>query len=292
MADDFQREEIVLKLGTRKGDEANAASVAATMHGIDTLLNEIHDACDKNHEFLLKARPFKKGSFDIPLELLIIGAAALNWPIIDDILAILGEYLKLKKLLRGQDPQVEDNSVVIRNSKIQIENMTLNLLRQPTRGTRAISDAFSRLEDDGDISGVSIIQPTKTKPLLRVRRVEFPYFREDVASQPVPIVRAETKREVLVVVSPILDPAPEVQKRKWMFLRNGTYIRVRIADPAFLETVESGQPFRNGDRVEADIVISQEYNKSLAEYRDVDYTVTKIWHYMARPRQRQGHLFD
>jgi hypothetical protein len=290
MADNTQREEMILKLGTKGDDAANVVSVAATMNGIDALLREIHNACDKNHDFLLKARPFKKGSFDIPLELVVVGVATLNWPVIRDMVSIFAEYLKLKKLLRGQEPRFEGQSIIIRDSTIQVENMTLNLLREHSTGTRAMSDAFHTLENDPDVSGLAILQPAKTRPLLRVKRTEFPYYREATPSQSISIRKTNTSREILVVASPVLESTPKAQRWKWRFAWKGIYIRARIVDPTFLDTVKTGEPFSNGDRLEADLTITQEYDKLRDDYLNVDYTVTRIWRHIPRPRQ--GRLFN
>lgn len=100
--DQSQRESLTIRLGTQ-GAEADAAAVASTMQAVAAIVEETQIQLKSNQQVLLKARPFAKGSFEIPLDLILVGTASLfeTHPLLSCILDILKEYLKVRQLLKG-----------------------------------------------------------------------------------------------------------------------------------------------------------------------------------------------
>ena len=84
MSNDPKRhqEEITISLESKES-EVDAEAVASMIRAITAIVAETQRELNANEQILVKARPFSKGSFEIPLDLVLVSAASLfDTPII------------------------------------------------------------------------------------------------------------------------------------------------------------------------------------------------------------------
>lgn len=268
-----------------KDDSVNAKTVSSTLDALDSLTNEIFTQYDKNSEFLLKARPFQKGSFEIPLDLIVIvGTTAISFmPVLEDVLRIIKEYFKIKNLIKGERPRFENNNIIVDNKKIKVDNITVNLLQPDNRSNKLISEAFARIASDKSIKKVRIRNEKTSKPIAEVTHDQFRYynilFPTDIPTKEVTLI------EKMIILSPVFD-----DKSKWKFIRNGKPIQAIILDTDFIDRVNKGEPFRRGDKLEVMIQITQEYDKDADRYIDKSFSIVKVIKHIKR--LEEPTLFD
>ncbi|MBN2581717.1 MAG: hypothetical protein JXL80_01520, partial [Planctomycetes bacterium] len=82
----------------------NAEAVAASIQAVTSLVNRIHDEFEKDKQFLVRARPLKGGSLEIPLDLLLFvgGMLLTEAPLFDKIRDVLKQFVDLKIRLGGK----------------------------------------------------------------------------------------------------------------------------------------------------------------------------------------------
>ena len=125
------KESLTIRLGTT-ATEVDATAVASTMQAIAAIIEESQVQLNANEQVLLKARPFAKGSFEIPLDLIYVGVLSLyeNHPLLMQILAVLKEYLSIRQLLKGKSlpPPEKDGTFVVNGSQITIQNSVIQII--------------------------------------------------------------------------------------------------------------------------------------------------------------------
>jgi len=260
-----------------KDDSVNVKTVSSTLNALDSITNEIFTEYDKNSEFLLKARPFQKGSFEIPLDLIAIyGATAIPFmPVLKDVLRIMKEYFKIKNLLKGETPKIENNNIIIDNKRIKVDNITVNLIQPDNHSNKLISEAFTQIEGDKSIKNVYIRKEKTLESIAEVSRDQFRYY-SILPSKDIP-TREITHSEKLTIFSPVFD-----DKSKWRFIRDGNKISANILDTDFIDKVNKGEPFRSGDKLEVKIQITQEYDKDADCYIDKSFSIIEIIKHIKR----------
>ena len=170
-----QKESLTIHLGTQNA-EADAAAVASTMQAVAAIVEEARMQLEQNQHVLIKARPFAKGSFEIPLDLILVGTASLYeiHPLLSNIMKVLRDYLEVRKLLKGQPlPQPEkDGTFILNGSNITIQNSVINIVSNG-RVTDAVARAADDLLKDESIKDVKFYQGNESTPLAVVQSSEF-----------------------------------------------------------------------------------------------------------------------
>lgn len=283
-----QKESITVKLSS-DNEQVNAAAVGATMTAIVTLIREAHDGMAANEELLVKARPFKKGSFEIPIDLILLSAGALlaSSPLLQQIIEIIQRYFEITIRLRGQPPRSPDPSLlVIEGEEINVGSITMNLLSPTSTTSVEMSAAVSEIQQDAAINQLEIRRGSEKRPFVRVRRREFEYFKREEGLAPF-----EAERDVLSREQLTIRTVPFEGAAKWKFNRRGTIISAKMSDVDFLERVHSGsEAFRSGDRLDVELVVHQKFHSPTQDYMNVSYEIPHVWGH--QPRMEQAELFE
>ena len=282
-----QEEKIVVKFDTQnKKKEMNALAVASSMEAVVTMIEEAHQGFKDNHKLLIKARPFSPGSFEIPLDLIVVVAAAgiglCEKDIISDILNIIKEYFNIKNLLKGGTPKVENGGVVIKGDVIKANNITINLLKPSSPANRLVSKAIKNAGFDDSIKDMQIIKKSNDEKIVHVKKSEFGYYEIMPNIIDIPEDKAKKEEAILTIYGPILDANSQIT---WRFIRNGQRILANIIDENFLSKVKAGEQFASGDTLKVDILMRQKYDQMLDAYIDSKMTVTKVHSHTKKPEQ-------
>lgn len=272
-----QAEELIIGFDVKSPTDPSveASAVGKTVIATDAILKELHDEFAQNTEILVKTQPFKRGSFDIPIEIIVLSAVALySFPILENILKCLTEYFRLKRELKGLAPRIKDGKLIIENNKIEVDKIVVNLLDPTNRSNKLVASAFEDIEKDENITGFKVTR--KKGVLAKVKREDFKYYGPPARQKT--FKEAETT-EVLDVLGPIFE-----EKGKWTFRREGKVIHANVSDEGFLKqtVIQNGEPFRSGDKLRVQLIVEQEYDEALSVYVDMRYTVVKILKHIKR----------
>ena len=223
------KEQVVVRLDSRE-PEANAAAVASSMSAVLSLVSEAHAALGDNQKLLVKARPFAEGSFEIPLELILIGVGAMlvNHPLLENILEAIRRYFEIKKQLKGDALVRKDAQTIILNgSEVNVGSVTINLLDPRSKANQDVARAL-QIDNDESISGIELIRGVEQTPFVTVRKSEFRYYKLPDSLDDPTKRRQSRSRETLGIASIVFEG-----DAKWRFNRRGNIIVVNIADRDF-----------------------------------------------------------
>ncbi len=223
---------------------------------------------EKNRELVVKARPFTKGSFEINIEVLIVGTAIatqLSPVTIFKIIQTLKEFFNVKNLLKGEVPIIEKN--IIKNcNNYEISNNTIILLDRESESNRIISEAMFEIQKDEAIKALNIIDNSNRESIVKVKREEFSYYKiyekESIEIEEQDIVTYDDQR--LRIVSPVFDIT---DRRDWLFnwINNNDFrYSAKIEDEYFWEKVDSGESFSKGDIFVVKMTVINYSNKQIS----------------------------
>lgn len=301
MSNDPKRhqEEITISLESKES-EVDAEAVASMIRAITAIVAETQRELNANEQILVKARPFSKGSFEIPLDLVLVSAASLfDTPIIlQNMLETIKSYISIRTELRGEQlPEPDKNGSVVLNG----QNITISQSVIQVFNSASVSEAFHRaatdVAADPSISDINIIRSKSRDLLVRIANSELPYFQttEPPISSEVPNRDRRIEAE-LVLRSPVFQG-----KGKWKFNLEGVAIAVTISDEVFLQRVNSGiERFASGDRLKVELLIRERFNQQLSDYeRTGSYVVERVIEHTRQPPtaisrsdNKQLDLFD
>ena len=295
MSDELQKvdcTEITVEFGSSE-HVAEPLAVAKTLTAIDSLIKEAHQSFEVNSQLLLKARPFEKGSFDIPFILELLGVVALSqYPSLETIINILEQYFDIKKKLKGDKPNIKDSqTIIIQGNEIRVEQATLNFFTPYNKSDKLVSEAFEEITKDTSIEDVNIIKKDAKKPLATIKRKEFAYC---IAEKVVSVPKEENLENGDVIVS-ILAPFLD-NSSKWVLQLGDKRIHARVTDDTYTQLVKKGvEKFANGDKLNVDLQFTRQYEADSEFYKDKDYVVTKIWKHIQPSEESssdESSLFD
>lgn len=279
-------EQLVLSFGTPI-PEANAAAVAATMQAIVILIDAANDEFAPMGKVVLRARPFGRGSLEVPFDIVEIGAPFLI-PILGlapRILDVLKSYFELRKLY-ARTP-VDANSKTETPSQtpsvpgIIVNHGILNILHD-SKVNLAVGNAASAIQADETISGFRLLYGEQKIPVVEVARNELALLSHDKSPTAQPKQRQrKVPKAALDVRSPDLLGAS-----MWGFNYKGHTISASVQDAGFLSHVTNGETaFAAGTTVIADLIIDEEFDVEKNAYVAKRYTISKV-----RDLRRQNQL--
>jgi len=268
-------------------NRADAQAVAMSLEALNALIKAVQGGFPDNEQLLVKARPFNRGSLELPIDLIVVGSAMLmEWhPLLKRIIDVLSQYLEIKKALKGSPPEIKEGNVILVDAeRIDVDNLTMQFLSAGSPVDERFSEAFSCIEDDSEIKGVKISSESRTKPLSHVCRAEFPYFYsgkptalEDLGE------RYEENKAKLIVRQPAFD-----RELKWRFFWQHLKIAARIEDTTFLRNVVAGkESFTSGDVLTVTLRCIKQYDTG-----EESYAITKVWDHEHPERHDQNALFE
>jgi len=274
------------------GHRADAKAVGASLLAIEAMIAEVHNAFEENEQLLVKARPFGQGSLELPLDLIVFGAAMIiqEYPLFQKIREVIKRYFDIKRRLRGRPIHVEEgNVIIIENSRIQVDQITLQCLNPGSAVSDKCSDAFHDIEGDSEIQAVRILSSTSQEPLIRIPRREFPFFHPEtpIGEQNLGQRYKETQ-ETLIIRQPSFEA-----ELAWRFIWRETKISAKVQDERFQRNVEAGsESFAAGDSLDVDLQRLQEYDPAARTYANKQYTITQVRKHNHHHRVEQGKLFE
>lgn len=281
-------ESLVVRLAS-EDSQVNATAVSSTMSAVVALIIEAQQQISENEQLLIKARPFAKGSFEIPLDLILVtaGAMLVSSPLIETVLDILQNYFDIKRSLKGAEPPTTTTSTVtIDGKEVSIGTITLNLLSPTSNANRQMAAATEELEKDQAISGFELLRGDERVSFVTVARSEFSYYKSAPPSALPPNERDLRSREMLSIASIVFEGTG-----KWRFNRQGHIIATKIEDAEFLERVQTGiEVFGAGDRLDVALLIHQTLDPATNDYLNKSYIIERV--YGHEKRQKQQSLLD
>lgn len=289
-SDDASHTPFYISLGTPTS-EASAAAAAAWMQAVVAVLEEAQNQLGKPGIIHIRARPFTAGSLEIPLDLVVFGAAWLltDPPVILNVLDMFKSYIELRKLIGGgsSDENRSKSADAGTVNQSQVSTHTMNIM-QNCNVTNNIHIAATEVMKDRAIEHVAFLVGEKKYKLTEIGRDEMPQFQEpSTQDEEHGQFKKRTKKATLIVRTAVLKG-----KGKWTVEYNKRSTEVKIADESFLRNVEAGEErFASGDRLEVDLEITEEFDSSIQGYTEKGYTVTKVHSHSPRPDTTPKQLF-
>lgn len=278
------KEPVIVRLDSQH-PEANASAVSSSISAVLALVRQTHIALGSNEELLIKARPFADGSFEIPLELIVVGVGALlvNPPLLGSLLDAVGKYFEVKQALKGDTAkQKDDRTIIVKGIEMNVGSVVVNLLAPESSADQEVARALQELDIDESISGIELIRGKERAVIASVPKSDFRFFKQPSLEDRAEERRQKRSRETLGIASPVLDG-----KAMWRFTRGGIFITASIDDSGFIERVQKrAVTFAAGDRLEVDLVIDQVYDPGVGDYINKTYTVERVWHHERAKTQR------
>jgi len=273
-------------------NRANAEAVGSGLLAIQSVICEVQKAFDENEKILVKARPFAEGSLELPLELIVFGAAMIlqEHPLLQKVREVITLYFDIKKRMRGRSIQVEDgNVVIIENSHVRVDQITLQCLNPGSEVSQRCYDAFQSIEKDQEIRAVRVYSSVSDEPIVDIQRDEFSYYHTDTINDEEYLgQKQEESRETLIIRQPAFDA-----ELAWRFIWREMKISAKIQDQEFQQRVESGQEsFVSGDSLGVTLLRLQEYDPAERMYVPKQYIITRVWEHNRRADIHQNDLFQ
>jgi len=229
---------------------------------------------------------FARGSFNTELVFHIAGIGATlltvapNSP--KDLFEVIKQAFELWKFLRGAPPDRVDRlndlvQVTNNNGKILVvRTETLNLVINERGGEAAQGFVRTPLMRDG-VEHLSI--EAAGGVIARADDTEADYFHPVLADVP---VSTNAVRQTVTAESPVFR-----EGLQWRFNDGSTSFSAPIEDREFLASVDQGERFGKGDRLDVEMRIDQIRRGD--KYR-VDRTIVRVFRHLPASEQRQ--LFE
>lgn len=278
-----------IKFDGRK-HEIDANILINNLIHITTIIQEINRNLDSGKKIEINVKALEKGSFLIHLgldETLIESLKNLltkeNIEVASKIITTFASIIKLKKFLKGKDPEkIENNGdkVRIQNEQgqvIYVENFVQNIYNNPVIND-ALSQSFETLENEESITGYEVTDRNEN-PLVRVDRNEF----EALSTRHDEILEGDKSIKVKATLN-ILRISFE-EKLKSDFYYRGHKISSKINDPEFYKRIDKGEKFSKGDMLEVELEIKQVFDTAANTFINKSYKISKILSHTPRDEQ-------
>ncbi len=292
MANKEYSETYHLYFGT-KAEEIDPVTLATALLSISTIVDELNKELHTNKKIDLKVKPFKAGSFDVPVEIVQFSIASVlsstNISHIKDIVDFMVNVLDLRKHLKGSEPKTTNqigDKVEITNNDGDVyiaNNMTLNVYQNNPSVNKALDQQFQSLKLDTTISEFKI-NDDKNHSLIEVTRDEFEHLQETIIQKDEIVEKRSIKdKTTLNILKVVFD-----EKSKWDFYYRGNKIPVKIQDENFNKKVMAGEKFANGDLLDVELEIDQEFDEAANTFANKAYRILRVFKH--RPRGEQPRL--
>jgi hypothetical protein len=278
-------------------NQVNAQTFINSLFNVSTLVQEIGQEVEPDRTLDLKIVALEPGSFIAGINIHEVATATTslfrpeNASYAANVVVILGGLYKLKQHLGKDKPESaepEGDSIKVKNNKgtIQLfDNRTYTLYSRNQTVGDAISNSFSTLEDDPSVTGFEILDADQ-KEIFKAARDDF----GDLAVKS-EVIDADKKTKVVNADLNLLKVVLE-KGRKWEFYYGGIRISADIADEAFFDRIDQGEPFSKGDILKADLQINQIFDPTVNTYIIHSYVVLKIDQHIPRSKQLKIEDFD
>ena len=131
------------------------------------------------------------------------------------------------------------------------------------------------------MDGVELLEDNK--PILSVNREQFPHHTKDNEY-------FESEKDTETVNTKLTIAFETRGLFKWKFVFRGNKIDAHIEDRGFIEKVESGERFAQGDVLDVELKIYKEFNKKLNTYLNKKYEILKVNAFTPRNEQMDMNM--
>lgn len=262
---------------------------------LNTIIQEVNRELAPERKIRVKINALEKGSFVVGIELqsvldqvkALFDANTVDY--IAGIITIWTGFVAIKETLKGKKAkEIQNNgdsvTIIAENGlSVQVTNITYKIYSTNQVVAQALTKQFETLEQDENIEKVEILN-TDNKPLVEVKRDKF-----DDLAQPEELFNGGVKHEVRKVMLSItklsFDP-----KLKSNFIYMGIPISAYIKDATFYESVDKGQSFAKGDKLEARLQVNMVFDASVNTDIIRGYEVIEVIRHVSRNDPNQLKL--
>ena len=258
---DFRKEFLTLTFETDK-NEAEARAVGASIIAMGDLVSQINSIVDKEQKVLVKARPFAKGSLEIPLDLIITSGAGYyllkDHPLFEKMKGIIQQVFDIKTNAKGKTITVKNGTVIVGdNNQIDlVDPAVAECLKPACESAKSIGKAFTCINEDDSIKGVRITSSDK-KLNIRIPRHDFRYH--SLCGDSIVDHQEYTRtagNERLIIRSLVFEKG-----LSWGFKWRNSNIMAVIEDESFMDGVLGGLlSFKVGDSLDVVLKYVDEYD--------------------------------
>ncbi|MBU1169475.1 MAG: hypothetical protein KKD44_07915 [Proteobacteria bacterium] len=260
---------------------------------LSTIIDEINETLLTGKNVSIQIKPFEKGSFEVPFELIefaIVGLLSTpSVSSIPEILKVLKEFVDIKIRLKGTQPkEIErDGKKTTLTTEsgdiINISSVTGNLIINNYAINQAFDKSVGNLSEDKSIKEFSILKNNR-EPICKIEEKEFGYFS---SNDSLPILQHIQPKEKKNTVSVSLSIHKVVfdMTSKWGFIYKGNKISARITDENFKTKAQTEGRFGKGDILDVLMDIYQEFDESVGVYINKSYMITEVFKHIPRLKQ-------
>lgn len=245
----------------------------------------------------IKIKAPERGSFIVLLDLIAKNGGDLftreNVAVAAEIFTIVGGLYGLKKwIAKNGTPemvkQVDDRSIEIKNKNgnITIDQRVYHIYQENPQVRDNLRKTFTKLKEAEEIEDFTIKDGAQKDEIFKAEKEEFGLMASNVDE-------IEKKKQVEVKDNQELSVFKVVfqEHYKWEFFFQGNKIYASLSDEEFFKKIEKGEiAFRSGDRLIADIAITQVFNEAANTFVNESYDIVKVREHIPRANTIQTSL--
>jgi len=256
----------------------DASTLGHSLVNITSIIKEVNDGLKTGAPVEIKVKAHGEGSFVVHLALLPAEIGQLLTPdilktagaAIGVIITTVAGVFKIRKLLKGTPPkevqQTANGGVLIvgNNARLIVDQSTYEVYFGNPKVSEALSRTFKTLDSDPEVTGFEILD-VKEKPLFDAAREDFSpmALKGDV---PLPETRSIVQPAYLHIVKPSFE-----RGLKWEVVYNGNRVNVSMSDQEFLDRIDQGERFAQGDGLDVELLIEQVLDPNIRTYLNKSY---------------------
>ena len=264
---------------------------------ISLIIQEVNKELYPEKKVNVKINALREGSFvvDIILQSSLISDitdffSAKDGIAITSIIGVIGSLITIKQFLKKDAPTVIENKgddVIIVNgsgNKTIVNKTVFNIYKNNTTIQNALSDEFSTLNSDSNISSFEMFD-ANDRPLCNVSKDEFYDLSEKFIDQ-----NDEINKKISVNATLNIVRLPFEKNVKWEFYYQGNKISSKMEDDDFYTKINNGERFAKGDSLDVNLEINQQFDISVNAYVNKSYTVKKVIKHIPRGFQTRLNI--
>lgn len=307
--------------------EIDIDTLVDTQKEFNTILTEIQSNHFPDTKLKIKIQAFKQGSFIIEHSIEILstvgttGLALWKYKEIGaKVISVFKDLLEIRKLLKGEKPTDVNQKTITTTTtntdnssnttttvvNITVNNLTINVSPEAWKEhqtnkiiNKSIEKTIQALEQDTEINGFELnkieIPEDGEKITTKILTVERDEFEELKIPNPYFDFKPEEKTEdvdKVVLNVKTIDYYPD-NKSKYQFFFRDKVINAKITAPEFLETLNKGEKFGQGDILIVKLRILKKLNTITEVYENKNYEIVSVHeHKKSDVRGIQGDIFQ
>lgn len=279
-------------------NDINVLTFLSSIKNFNDLLQEINLELNRknnlNTNIEVRIKALEKGSFIANIEILktinetLFSGAGIAY--VSGIVTIMSGIFGLRKFLKSKKPTKienhDDKNIKIANNSgnvLIIENFTFDLYDKNVNIYNAISQTFSALKQDKNISGFEL-RDKQDKSFFETKEFEF-----EELSETIDIESGEKRIKSELATLNIIKVCFE-KNLKWQFYYKGMKITASLLDEGFYKRINDGEQFAKGDTLEVELNIKQEFDETVNTFVNKSFEIIKIINHI--PRNKQLSLYE